>query len=84
MESSSTLGGQLVGHLVDPNTSYPSTCERQFVKDDPNVKFATMVASLARSFDPCALFNNNSFLSNPLSVGLACKYCLYNIDCLKT
>jgi hypothetical protein len=44
---------------------YPSTCERQFVKNDPNVKFAIAIASLAGSFDPCALFNNNSFLSDP-------------------
>ncbi len=65
MEFSFTPRGQLVGRLADPNTFYPSTCERQFVKDDLDVKFATMVVSLARSFDPCALFNNNSFLLNP-------------------
>jgi hypothetical protein len=34
---------------------------RRFVKDDPNVKFATTITSLVRSLDPYALFNNNSF-----------------------
>jgi hypothetical protein len=31
-----------------------------------------------------ALFNNNSFLSSPWLGGLPYKYCLYNVDCLKT
>jgi hypothetical protein len=39
------------------------------VKDDPVVKFATVAASLERSFDPYVVFNNNSFLSDPCPIG---------------
>jgi hypothetical protein len=65
LEYLSTPRGQLASHLVDPNTSYPLICGRQFVKDDPNVKFAIVATSLVGSFDPCDLLNNNSFVSDP-------------------
>jgi len=31
------LGGHELGHLVDPKTSSPSRCGRQFVKEDSDV-----------------------------------------------
>jgi hypothetical protein len=83
-EFSSKPRGQLAGHLEDPNTFSPSRCGRWFVKDDPDVKFATMAVYLARSVDHCAFLNNNSFLLGPWPTGPHYKYCLYNVDCLKT
>ncbi len=40
-------------------------CKRQFVKDDLDMQFAIATTSLAKSFHPWALFNNNSFLLDP-------------------
>jgi hypothetical protein len=43
------LGGhELVGHMANPKTSSPFRCGKQFVKEDPNMKFVRIVASLAR------------------------------------
>ncbi len=76
-------GGQSEGRLANPNTSSPSRCGRWSVKDDPIVKFAIVATSLARSLDPCALLNNNSFLSSPWPTRPPYKYCLYNVNYLK-
>jgi hypothetical protein len=58
-------------------------CKRQFVKDDLDMQFAIATTSLAKSFHPWALFNNNSFLLDPWPGGPPCKYCLYIVDYLK-
>ncbi len=83
-ESSFALRGQSVGCLVDQNTSFPSRCERRFVKDDPNVKFSTTSTSLEGSFDPYVFFNKNSFLSGRSPIGPPYKYYFYNVNYLKT
>jgi len=42
------LGGhELVGRLAYPKTSSPLRCGKQFVKENSNMKFVTIVASLA-------------------------------------
>ncbi len=82
-ESLSAHGRQSASCLTNPNTSFPLRCRRWFVKDDPYVKFTTTAASLARSLNPYALLNNNSFLSSPCLFGPPWEYFLYNIDCLK-
>jgi len=40
-------GHELVGCLAYPKTSSPSRRGKQFVKEDPNMKFVTIIASLA-------------------------------------